>query len=37
MMQDLESEKETIRSNPETLKVLFNEMIQMCLWYDNSS
>lgn len=37
MMQDLEAEKETILSNPETLKVLFHEMIQMCLWYDNSS
>ena len=37
MIQVLESEKETIRSNPETLKVLFNEMIQMCLWYDKSS
>ena len=31
-MHRLESDKEDIRSDPEKLKVLFNEMIQMSLW-----
>jgi len=31
-MHGLEIDKQVIRSDPEKLKVLFNEMIQMCLW-----
>jgi len=32
IMNELDSDKEGLRSDPEKLKVLFNEMIQMCLW-----
>lgn len=32
MLAELESEKDTIASDPEKLKVLFHEMTQMCLW-----
>lgn len=31
-MHGLDSEKEELISDPEKLKILFNEMIQMCLW-----
>jgi len=31
-MHGLDSDKEELRSDPEKLKILFNEMIQMCLW-----
>lgn len=33
MMQDLESEKESLIAEPAKLDILWNEMIQMCLWY----
>jgi hypothetical protein len=29
---EIEAEKDTLRSDPEKLAVLFKEMIQMCLW-----
>jgi len=32
IMHGLDSDMEGIRSDPEKLEVLFNEMIQMCLW-----
>ncbi|KAF8961610.1 hypothetical protein BDZ97DRAFT_1664024 [Flammula alnicola] len=35
-MHELGTDEEDIKSDPEKLKVLFNEMIQMCLWYDLS-
>ncbi|KDR74116.1 hypothetical protein GALMADRAFT_71559, partial [Galerina marginata CBS 339.88] len=35
-MHELGIGGEGIKSDPEKLKVLFNEMIQMCLWYDLS-
>ncbi|KIM37931.1 hypothetical protein M413DRAFT_448192 [Hebeloma cylindrosporum] len=31
-MHELGSNRETVKADPEKLKVLFNEMIQMCLW-----
>ncbi|KAF9480662.1 DUF89 domain-containing protein [Pholiota conissans] len=31
-IHELEVDKDIIRSDPEKIKVLFNEMIQMCLW-----
>jgi hypothetical protein len=31
-MHGLDSDKEDLRSDPEKFKILFNEMIQMCLW-----
>ncbi|OSD03671.1 DUF89-domain-containing protein [Trametes coccinea BRFM310] len=31
-MHELEQDKETLASDPENLKVIFKEMIQMCLW-----
>jgi hypothetical protein len=32
-MHGLDSDKEDLRSDPEKFKILFNEMIQMCLWW----
>ncbi|KAJ3729202.1 DUF89 domain-containing protein [Lentinula guzmanii] len=32
IMHELESEKGALESDPSTLKVFFQEMIQMCLW-----
>ncbi|KAJ3727729.1 DUF89 domain-containing protein [Lentinula raphanica] len=32
IMHELESEKEALEADPSKLKVLFQEMIQMCLW-----
>lgn len=32
MMQELEPEKERLRSDPDKLLVLFREMVHMCLW-----
>lgn len=31
-MHELEAEKSALESDPEKLKVFFQEMIQMCLW-----
>ncbi|KAM5532692.1 hypothetical protein V8D89_013661 [Ganoderma adspersum] len=31
-MHELERDKATLASNPDNLKVIFKEMIQMCLW-----
>jgi hypothetical protein len=31
-MNELESQKATLESDPAKLEVLFKEMIQMCLW-----
>ncbi|KAI0656671.1 DUF89 domain-containing protein [Cubamyces menziesii] len=31
-MHELEEDKETLASDPNNLKVIFKEMIQMCLW-----
>ncbi|KAI0351611.1 DUF89 domain-containing protein [Trametes cingulata] len=31
-MHELEEDKETLASDPDNLKVIFKEMIQMCLW-----
>ncbi|KAI0632878.1 DUF89 domain-containing protein [Trametes polyzona] len=31
-MHELEQDKETLASDPDNLKVIFKEMIQMCLW-----
>ena len=31
-MHELAREKEKLRSDPDKLVVLFQEMIQMCLW-----
>lgn len=31
-MHELEGDKHTLASNPDNLKVIFKEMIQMCLW-----
>ncbi|KAI9068826.1 DUF89 domain-containing protein [Trametes sanguinea] len=31
-MHELEQDKKTLASDPENLKVIFKEMIQMCLW-----
>ena len=33
-MHELERDKDTLTSDPDNLKVIFKEMIQMCLWYD---
>ena len=32
MMHELEETKEELQSDPSKIAVLFNEMIQMCLW-----
>lgn len=32
-IHELGSDVEGIKSDPEKLKILFNEMIQMCLWW----
>jgi len=32
-MHELGANPEAVKADPEKLKVLFNEMIQMCLWY----
>ena len=32
-MHELERDKASLASDPENLKVIFKEMIQMCLWY----
>ena len=32
-MHELEGDKDSLTSNPDNLKVIFKEMIQMCLWY----
>ena len=32
-MHELGTNPEAVKADPEKLKVLFNEMIQMCLWY----
>lgn len=32
-MYELESTKNELDSDPSKIAVLFNEMIQMCLWY----
>jgi hypothetical protein len=32
-MHELEIRKSSLQSDPEKLKVLFKEMIQVCLWY----
>jgi hypothetical protein len=32
-MHELESQKLTLRSDPDKLDVLFKEMIQICLWW----
>jgi hypothetical protein len=32
-MHELESQKSTLRSDPDKLDVLFKEMIQICLWW----
>ena len=31
-MHELERDKATLASDPDNLKVIFKEMIQMCLW-----
>ena len=32
-MHELGANPEAVKADPEKLKVLFNEVIQMCLWY----
>ena len=32
-MHELERDNDTLASDPDNLKVIFKEMIQMCLWY----
>ena len=32
-MHELERDKNSLESNADNLKVIFKEMIQMCLWY----
>lgn len=32
-MHELRANPEAVKADPEKLKILFNEMIQMCLWY----
>ncbi len=35
-MHELEGDKDSLASDPDNLKVIFKEMIQMCLWYGRS-